>query len=118
MSLNKILFCGVGIFGAFNAYIFYRNKTQDVYSYHITKVMSEREVFWWPLSGFNQYCTDKSYALNVIKKYIKNDPDNKYKLYEFKAVTDGYYYRTVVGIENEGKLIFSSSECHKNNYLK
>jgi hypothetical protein len=55
------------------------------YSYHIKK----NGLSWWPLSGFGQYCTNKSVAVETLKKYRDEYPNAKFELYRGVAVKSG-----------------------------
>jgi len=67
------------------------NLTMAKYSYHISKDLTSTGQFFdfWPLPGFDQYCTSKHTAINQFQKYIKKDPKTSYKLVRCDAVYSG-----------------------------
>lgn len=77
----------------------------QTYSYHITKAFGEGAdessyLFWWPISGFGQYCTNEAVGLREFDKCVQEDPEGKYKLVRYLAVKS-WNRISVVGITGE-----------------
>jgi hypothetical protein len=44
-------------------------------------------LWWWPISGMNQYCTVETEARVEFERITKDDVDGGYKLVRYPAVT-------------------------------
>lgn len=74
-------------------------------SYHILKNFGGKDatyLWWWPVSGFNIFCTDEEIARAEFKKVCDDDPNGGYKLVRYPVVTR---WGTVVGITGEEEVL-------------
>ena len=76
---------------------------QSIYSYHITKDLGGSQLFWWPISGFGQFCTVERDAMNAYENEIKKDPSGSFELVRFPAVTR--FRWKVIGITGEKEIL-------------
>lgn len=75
-------------------------------SYHITKDFGGGVyLFWWPISGFNQFCTDEAEAQAEFERITKEDVECGYRLVRYKAVVQ---YGDVCGITGTHELLVDS----------
>ena len=82
-------------------------------SYHITKKIGNSYVFWWPASGFGQYCTKQKYAQIELNRLIFEHPGESYRLISRPAVRNILGH--VVGVTSTSELI---QDTHKDKITK
>ena len=83
-------------------------------SYHILKQISTNQfIWWWPISGVGEYCTNEAEAQAEFYKFCKEEPQDGYQLACYPAVIQ------------DGKVIgsfifecFIISQFERNNWTK
>ena len=71
-------------------------------SYHITKDFGGKDVMYWPMSGFGQYCSDIEEAKNELNKLTTDNPSSKFKLVKYQAIS---HNGKIVGITGQSELM-------------
>ena len=72
---------------------------RKIQSYHINMKMSEPNgyMYWWPMSGWSQFCFRKKVAYAQFREFQKTQPNRSFKLISHKvAVWSSLYSGHIV----------------------